>query len=72
MRISKLAPSQRVAGRWLCHLEDGTILRVTENEIAAFGLCSGLELTPEGLAAVERAAKAATVRDKAMDLLAAP
>lgn len=71
MRISKLAPSQRVAGRWLCHLEDGTILRITENEIVAFGLCSGLELTAEQMAAVERAAKAAAVRDKAMDLLAA-
>ena len=71
MRISKLAPSQRVAGRWLCHLEDGTILRITENEIVAFGLCSGLELTTEQLEAVERAAKAAAVRDKAMDLLTA-
>ena len=71
MRISKLAPSQRVAGRWLCHLEDGTILRITDNEIVAFGLCSGLELTAEQRTAVERAAKAAAVRDKAMDLLAA-
>ncbi|OUN20573.1 regulatory protein RecX [Flavonifractor sp. An82] len=71
MRISKLAPSQRVAGRWLCHLEDGTILRITENEIVSFGLCSGLELTQEQRAAVERAAKVAAVRDKAMDLLSA-
>jgi len=71
MRISKLVSSQRVAGRWLCYLEDGTILRITEDEIVAFGLCSGLELTAEQLEAVERTAKAATVRDKAMDLLAA-
>lgn len=71
MRISKLAPSQRVQGRWLCHLEDGTILRVGENEVALFGLCSGLELTAEKLEAMIRAAKAAAVRDKAMDLLAA-
>lgn len=70
MRISKLVSSQRVAGRWLCHLEDGTILRITEDEIVAFGLCSGLELTAEQLEAVERAAKATAVRDKAMDLLA--
>ena len=28
MRIRKLAPSGRVEGRWLCHLEDGTILRL--------------------------------------------
>ena len=71
MRISKLAPSARIQGRWLCHLENGTILRVTENEIAAFGLCSGLELSPERLEQVERAAKAAAVRDKALDLLSA-
>ena len=71
MRISKLAPSQRIQGRWLCHLEDGTILRITENEIVAFGLCSGLELSQEQLEQVERAAKAAAVRDKALDLLAA-
>ena len=71
MRISKLAPSERIQGRWLCHLEDGTILRITENEIVAFGLCSGLELSQEQLEQVERAAKAAAVRDKALDLLAA-
>lgn len=70
MRISKLVSSQRVAGRWLCYLEDGTILRITEDEIVAFGLCSGLELTAEQLEAVARAAKATAVRDKAMDLLA--
>ena len=71
MRISKLVPSSRVQGRWLCHLEDGTILRVTEQEIAAFGLCSGLELSAEGLAAMEAAARAAAVRAKALDLLSA-
>lgn len=71
MRISKLAPSQRVAGRWLCHLEDGTILRLTEYEIAAFGLYSGLELTEERLEELNRGARAAAVREKALDLLSA-
>ena len=33
MRIRKLAPSGRVEGRWLCHLEDGTILRLGESEV---------------------------------------
>ena len=70
MRISKLAPSNHIQGRWLCHLEDGSILRITENEIVAFGLCSGLELPPERLGELEQAARAAAVRDKAMDLLA--
>ena len=71
MRISKLASSTHVQGRWLCHMEDGTILRVTENEVVAFGLCSGLELAGERLAALTAAAKTAAVRDKAVDLLAA-
>lgn len=71
MRISKLAPSERVQGRWLCHLEDGTILRITENEIVSFGLCSGLELSPETQVKLEQAARAAAVRDKALDLLSA-
>ena len=71
MRIAKLAPSQRVWGRWLCHLEDGTILRVGESEVAAFGLCSGLELDADRLARLKAAAKAAAVRGKALDLLSA-
>ena len=71
MRISKLAPSAHMQGRWLCHLEDGTILRVTENEIAAFGLYSGLDLSPQLLEQVERAARAAAVRDRALELLSA-
>lgn len=71
MRISKLLPSQRGGGRWLCHMEDGAVLSVSENEVAAFGLCSGLELTETQLDGVKRAARAALVREKAMDLLSA-
>ena len=71
MRITKLAPSQRVQGRWLCHLEDGTILRVGESEVAAFGLWSGAEQDADRLAQLKAAAKAAAVRGKALDLLAA-
>lgn len=70
MRINKLVPSQRVTGRWLCYMEDGTILRVAENEVVAFGLYSGLELTEEQLEDVTRAAHEANVREKAMELLA--
>ena len=71
MRISKLFPSQHVTGRWLCHMEDGSILRISENEVVAFGLCSDLELTEAQLEAIKKAAKAAAVREKAMDLLSA-
>ena len=45
MRIRKLAPSGRVEGRWLCHLEDGTILRLGESEVVGFGLGTGKELS---------------------------
>ena len=59
MRIRKLAPSVRVGGRWLCHLEDGTILRLGESEVVAFGLGTGKELDEAELSALTEAARAA-------------
>lgn len=69
MRITKLLPSQRIQGRWLCHLEDGTILRVTENEVACFGLYSGMELTEELREQLEEAVRRGEVKEKALRLL---
>lgn len=69
MRITKLLPSQRIQGRWLCHLEDGTILRVTENEVACFGLYSGIELTEELREQLEEAVRRGEVKEKALRLL---
>ena len=71
MRIRKLAPSGRVEGRWLCHLEDGTILRLGESEVVAFGLGTGKELSGAELSALTEAARAAQVREKAVELLSA-
>ena len=45
MVIQELKPSKRVQGRWLAVLEDGSILRLGENEIIDFALCAGKELT---------------------------
>ena len=45
MVIQELKPSQRVQGRWLAMLEDGSILRVGQQEIADFALYAGRELT---------------------------
>ena len=70
MRIAKLLPSARIQGRWLCHLEDGTILRVTENEVACFGLYSGMELTEELREQLEEAVRRGEVRERALRLLA--
>ena len=69
MRIAKLLPSARIQGRWLCHLEDGTILRVTGNEVACFGLYSGMELSEETKGKLEEAVRRGQVKEKALRLL---
>ena len=53
MVIQELKPSQRVQGRWLAMLEDGSILRVGQQEIADFALYAGRELTEEELRRLE-------------------
>lgn len=70
MKITKLEPSQRVKGRWLCHMEDGSLLRVTENEVVAFGLYAGVELSPARLEELGQAAGESGVKSKALDLIA--
>ena len=70
MKIMKLEPSQRVKDRWLCHLEDGSILRVTENEVVSFALYSGMDLSPERLEELQRTAGESRARGKALDPIA--
>ena len=47
MVIEELKPSKRVRDRWLAVLEDGSILRVSKNQIADFALYAGRELSDE-------------------------
>lgn len=47
MVIQELKPSRRVRDRWLAVLEDGSILRLSKNQIADFALYSGRELSDE-------------------------
>jgi regulatory protein len=70
MVIQQLKPSTRVKGRWLAVLEDGSILRLGEAEIADFALYTGRELTPEEGEALTQAVHRRTLREKALDLLA--
>lgn len=70
MKITKLEPSQHIKERWLCYLEDGSILRVTENEVVAFGLYAGMELSPARLEELRQAAGESRVRSKALDYIA--
>ena len=67
MVIQELKPSKRVQGRWLAVLEDGSILRLGENEIIDFALCAGKEEEAEGLmASLHRSG----LKEKALSLLA--
>lgn len=69
MRISKLSPSTKVKGRWLVCLEDGSMLRVGENQVADFSLYAGMELDVGALDELREAAGAAALREKALNCL---
>lgn len=71
MRIARLVPSAKAQGGWLCYLEDGTILRVSESEVLNFGLYSGMELDEGGIGALTAAAGKSALREKALNLIAA-
>lgn len=43
-KIQQIKPSPHVQGRYLIFLEDGQLLKVTEEEMIRFSLCDGLEL----------------------------
>ena len=49
MRIDRLEPSKRKKGRVLAYLEDGAILKLTEQEVLEHGLRRGDELGEEEL-----------------------
>ena len=69
MVIQELKPSQRVQGRWLAMLEDGSILRVGQQEIADFALYAGRELTEEEAAALTSGLRSRQMRERALELL---
>lgn len=69
MVIQELKPSKRVAGRWLAILEDGSILRVGENEVVDFALYAGKELTAEEAEGLMASAKRSGLKEKALGLL---
>lgn len=71
MVIAKLEPSQHVAQRWLVWLDDGSLIRVTENEVVEFALYQGMELSDETYDALVDKAQRSTVRGKALELIAA-
>jgi regulatory protein len=69
VKILGLKPSQRVQGRWLVQLEDGTLLRVGENEVLAFSLYQGRELDEEERQRLLDSARKNGLKEKALNLL---
>ena len=69
MRVEEVKKSQRKQGRFLVRLEDGGILRVTEDELLRFGLREGLELGEEELEALRASAKASRTKAAAARMI---
>ena len=69
MHIKEIKPSQRKKGRFLVTLEDGDILRITEEELLRFGLRPGEELGEEDLAALRQSAATSQVKARAAGMI---
>lgn len=70
MVIQELKPSKRVPGRWLAVLEDGSILRVGENEVADFALYAGRALSEDEAERLQASVRRGAWKAKALELLA--
>ena len=71
MTIVKLEPSKHVADRWLCWLEDGSCIRVTESEVVSFALYTGMTVSDELYDRLTESARRSAVRTKALDYISA-
>ena len=69
MRIEEVKQSQRKQGRFLVKLEDGEILRVTEEELLRFGLRPGMELEEGTLEALRVSARTSSVKAQAAGII---
>lgn len=71
MRLDSIKPSQHKKGRFLLTLEDGTVLRVTEDEVLRFRLREGQELDGETIEALQKSANASNTKVKAANMISA-
>lgn len=69
MTIAKLEPSQHVRERWLCWLDDGSLIRVTENEVVSFALYAGMEISDELYDRLTESAARSAARSKALECI---
>ena len=69
MQITEIKPSQHKKDRFLVKLEDGNILRVTEEELLRFGLRAGLELDGGAMEALAASVRASSAKAAAADMI---
>lgn len=69
MRIEEVKKSERKKGRFLVRLEDGDILRVTEEELLRFGLRAGMELDGAMMEAVAASVRASSAKAAAANMI---
>lgn len=69
MRIERIEASRHKAGRVLVFLEDGALLKVTEEELLRFRLRAGEKLEEETLSALKAAAGTSNTKAAAADLI---
>ena len=65
MKIARIEPSKHKQGRVLVFLEDGALLKITENELLHFHLQAGSELTEEELQTLKAAAGTSQLKQTA-------
>ena len=69
MRVEEVKLSQRKKGRFLVKLENGDILRVTEEELLRFGLRRDMELDEEILEALRASARTSSAKAQAASII---
>ncbi|WP_293008808.1 MULTISPECIES: regulatory protein RecX [unclassified Oscillibacter] len=69
MKIDRLERSKHVSGRVLVFLEDGTLLKITEQELLDFGLRAGDELDEETLGRLKASASGSDAKARAAELI---
>lgn len=69
MKIDKLERSKRVSGRILLFLDDGSILKLTEQELLEFDLHAGEELDAQTLGVLRNAAGTSSAKADAAALI---
>lgn len=69
MKIEKIEPSRHKKGRILIFLEDGTLLKVTEQELLTFGLRPGDTLEPQTLERLRESSDGSNAKAEAAALI---